>query len=403
VQRIAVEETTGKTLAELGAVQGALMVAPARKRALATAAEKAKQTGAPPPAAVEAKDITAEHEKETRRTSPVTETVKNAWDALAEVPGAQEKWNSRAAAVISDVVDACRRRAPELGIKAENLKWAPREIAQAGQNAFASAGDPIKFGMSFVETAEADPDYVVRVVVHEIAGHPEFGRRYGSYEAQIYAEALRQYPELGSPWDTPSERDTYAYVGTETYAALREIPYETPFSPADARRGLRTAIDPARNIDEKLGLIKSKFAPGIAEAVLQGLYERFRIDPRIRPDALAVFEEKAEGHFPGVLKGVPKRGPTIGVELAGGVGVEQAGGRGLLYTSVEAKGCGWSCRWTTRRRSCGWACSPRSTSVSSSRSTASCASGTCGAPAARRAASPSAPGSPTTWARPSLA
>jgi hypothetical protein len=70
--------------------------------------------------------------------------------------------------------------------------------------------------------------------------------------------------------------------------------------------------------------------------VLQGLYERFRIDPRISEDALALFERLAAKQFPEVLKGVPRRGPAGGLDLAVGVGAEQAGGRTFAYTSVEA-------------------------------------------------------------------
>jgi Domain of unknown function (DUF4157) len=336
VQRIAVEQTTGKTLGELGAAQGAFMRAEAEKRARATAAEEAKKTGATPPATVAPAKIAEEHAKETKRTSPVIATVTNAWTALAAVPGAQAAWNARAAAVITNVVDACKRVAPELGISAANLAWKPEEIAQAGSNVFASAGDPIHFGMSFVETAEADPDYVVRVVIHEIAGHPEFGSRFGSYEAKIYAEAHAKEPVLGSPWDTPEEVNTFGYIGTETYAALREVPFEKRLSPTHAAKGLHMAIDPASNVDNKIGLIKSKYAPGVAEGVVQGLYERFRIDPRISAEALELFEEKADKYFPDVLKGVPKRGPTWSFEPAVGAGVERAGGRTLAFTSVEA-------------------------------------------------------------------
>lgn len=341
VQRITVETTAGRTLVQLGATQGAFMKAEAEKLARAKAAEDAKRAGVPEPTTVSPADVAAAHDRETRRTSPVIATVTNAWDALS--PAAQATWNTRAAAVITKVVDACNRKDAALGITAANLKWAPRDIAQSGSNVFATSGDPIEFGMAFVETAEADPDYVVRTVVHEIAGHPDFGSRFGSYEAKIYAEAHTQEPTLGLPWDTHEEKSTYAYIGTETYAAMREVPFETPLSAADATRGLRRAIDPASNIDNKIGLIKSKYAPGVAEAVLQGLYERFRVDPRISDDALALFERLADKHFGKVLKGVPKRGPTYTFEPAAGIGLEQAGGRSRLFTTVEANiGVRWA-------------------------------------------------------------
>jgi Domain of unknown function (DUF4157) len=294
VQRLAVESSAGKSLTELGAAQGAHMKAEAEKLALAEAAEDARVKGLPPPKAVPPADVARAHEKETKRTSPVTATVTNAWDAI---PTKHADWNTRAAAVITAVVAACQKHAPELGITAANLKWAPREIAQEGSNVYASSGNPIKIGMSFVETAEADPEYAVRVVVHEISGHPEFGDRFKSAEALIYAKAHAAEPSLGKPWDTEEEINTFGYLGTEIYAALREVPYEKALTAVDAQKGLITAIDPASNVDNKVGLIKSKYAPGIAEPIVQGLYERLRVDPRISPKALALYVTTVEKHF----------------------------------------------------------------------------------------------------------
>jgi hypothetical protein len=295
VQRLAVEATAGKSISDLGAAQGAHMKAEAEKRALAAAAAEAAKKGAPAPKAVPPADVAKAHEAETKRTSPVTKTVTNAWDAL--LPPAQAAWNARAAAVITKVVDACKKKAPELGVAAANLKWAPREVAQEGSNVYAFSGNPISFGMSFVETAEADPEYAVRVVVHEIEGHPAFGDRFKSSEAQIYAEAHKKEPTLGAPWDTQEETNTFGYIGTEIYAALREVPYEKPLTAAHAKAGLITAIDPAANVDNKVWLVKTKYAPGAAEAVVQGLYERFRVDPRITPKALDLYVRMVEKHF----------------------------------------------------------------------------------------------------------
>ena len=122
VQRIAVQQTAGKTQAELGAAQGAMMKSEAEKQALAEAAAESAKKGLLPPKVVAPADIAREHDKEIKRTSPVTATVANAWDA---VPAEQPKWNARAAVVITKVVDACKKKAPELGIVAANLKWAP--------------------------------------------------------------------------------------------------------------------------------------------------------------------------------------------------------------------------------------------------------------------------------------
>jgi hypothetical protein len=324
VQRIAVQQLTGRTHAQLGAMQGAFMRASAERRATATAAEEAKTTHAPP-RPVTATDVAREHQKEVVRTSPITATVTNPWDALPA--DQQASWNARAAAVIAKIVDACQRMAPELHITAANLKWNPHEVAAKGTNVYAFSGDPISFGMRFVETAEADAEYVVSTVVHEIAGHPDFGPRTSSYEAQIYAEAHVQEPTLGSPWDTRQEVTTYGYIGTEIYAALREVPHHKALSKDDAAKGLTRGIDPSANIDNKIWLVKEKYAPAMAAAIVQGLYERFRIDPRISQDALALFEQVAERYFPKTLKGVPHRGAYFDVVPRVELGVEWAGGR----------------------------------------------------------------------------
>jgi hypothetical protein len=350
VQRLAVEQTSGETLAQLGVAEAAFLLPEAEKEARAQADEDAKKAGLPPPAVVSDAAVAKAHAEATEKASPVRPPeAKTAWDKVKEVPGEEAKWKARATKAIAAVVDACHKVAPELGIVAANLKWAPDVIAARGRNVFALSGDPLTIGMSFVETAEVDPKYVVSVVVHEIAGHPEFGVSTNSYEAQIFAEAHRQVPRLGETW-TYGSKHTYGYIGTETYAALREVPYYRALSPADAARGLGRSIIPEENVANKIGLIKKLYPPEVAKAVVQGLYERFRTDPRISEDALALFEAAAERVFPSTLKGVPRRGPTWTLGLGAGGGVERAGGRNLLYTEVEANAV---LRWTTTALSLG--------------------------------------------------
>uniref|UniRef100_UPI003221A3DC eCIS core domain-containing protein n=1 Tax=Microbacterium sp. TaxID=51671 RepID=UPI003221A3DC len=302
VQRLAVEATAGKTLAQLGAIEGAEMKKQAETQALADAQAEALKKGVAPPKAVGAGDVAKAHEKETKKSSPVTAAAKNAWNDLGKGSAAQQAWNARAAAVIAKVVAGCAKVAPQLKITAANLKWAPEEVAQAGSNVYAFAGDPISFGMMFVETAESNPDYVVRTVVHEIAGHPGFGDRFKSSEAIIYAEAHKAEPSLGSPWDTEEEVNSFGYIGTEIYAALREVPFDRPLSASDQQKGLISAIDPESNIDNKIGLVKLKFTPATGTAIVQGLFERFRVDPRVSAAALSLFVKIVEKHFGKVLK-----------------------------------------------------------------------------------------------------
>lgn len=169
--------------------------------------------------------------------------------------------------MIVKVVTGCAKVAPQLGITAANLRWAPREVAQAGSNVYAFAVDPFSFGMSFPEIPEANPEYVVRTVVHEVAGHPGFGDRYKSAEAIVYAEARRAEPSLGAPWDTEEETNSFAYIGTEMYSALREQPFDVPLAPVHQSQCLITAIAPASNIDGKVGLVKFKFTGPTATAI----------------------------------------------------------------------------------------------------------------------------------------
>lgn len=337
VQRLAVEGQAGKNLTQLAEAQAAFMRQGETQLAEKEASTEAKKTGQPPKPVTPA-DLARVHKAEAERTSPIGTASKT---GLTDEEMA--KWTARANKVIAEVVEACRREAPELGITAANLRWDPEQVLGHGRNVYALSGYPLIFGTAFIETAEADPAYVVRTVVHEARGHPDFGNRFGSYEARIYDEAQKKHPELGGPITDKPDKDIYGYIGTEMYAALREVPYERALSTADAAKGLTRAISPEENVDNKIGLIKSKYAPGIAEAVLQGLYERFRVDPRISQDALALFESTAAKYFPGALKGAPRRGPATGFELSAGAGVERAGSRSRAYTTVEANA---ALRWS---------------------------------------------------------
>lgn len=344
VQRLTVEGQTGKNLAQLAEAQAAFMRKGETQLAEKEATTEAKKSGQPPKPVTPA-DLARVHKEEAERTSPIGTASKT---GLTDEEMA--KWTARANKVIAEVVEACHKEAPELGITAANLRWDPEQVLGHGRNVYALSGYPLTFGTAFIETAEANPAYVVRTVVHEARGHPDFGNRFGSYEARIYDEAQKKHPELGGPITDKPDRDIYGYIGTEIYAALREIPYERPLSTVAAAKGLTRAISPEENVDNKIGLIKSKYAPGIAEAVLQGLYERFRIDPRISQDALALFESTAGDYFPGVLKGVPKRGPALGLDLGAGVGLERAGSRSLAYTTIDAN---LALRWSNVALSAG--------------------------------------------------
>src|SRR4051794_32962135 len=336
LEQYGTEQASGKTLTELGRAEAALLVAQADQDARKKAAARAPKTGGVPPAVTPA-DIARAHQETAEAESPVHRADlaedKSPWGRI-KASGAEAAWRARAARVIPAVVQACSSVAPELGITAKNIVFAPEVTDGPGDNVFARSGDPLSVGLAFVETAEADPRYVVSVVVHEISGHPEYGPSHRAYAARIYEEAHRQAPELGEPWGF-GPHHIYGYIGTETYAALREVPYARELSREDQARGLGRSIPPDQNVANKMGLIKKFYPTGVAEAVVQGLYERYRTDPRITDEALALFESKASEAFPGALKGVPRRGPRPTVEFGAGAGVERAGGRSRAYGEVE--------------------------------------------------------------------
>jgi hypothetical protein len=350
IEQYGAEQMSGKTLTELGSILAEFLQAEAERDARKEAAEKAAKEGKTPPPTVSDADVARAHARITQTASPVTPPeTKTAWDRAKEVPGGEAAWRARAAKAISAVVEACHDVAPELGITASNLVFKPEQTDGRGKNVFSLSGDPLTIGMSFVETAEADPEYVVRTVVHEISGHPEYGPSHLGYGARIFAQAHRQKPDLGETWTFGSEH-TYAYIGTEIYAALREVSYYRELSETDKTRGLVRAISPDQNVADKIALIKSRYPAGVAEAVLQGLYERYRTDPRITDDALALFERKADAVFPKALKGVPQRGPRLTASFGVGIGVERAGGHSLLYGEAEANAV---LRWATTTLSAG--------------------------------------------------
>ena len=351
VQRLTVEGVTGKNLGQLGAEQAAFRRGGAQRIAGARANAEARRTGAAPKPVTDA-DLARAQSEEIGKLSPITpSTALERWTA-----DDQKSWDARATAVIPQVVAACADIAPEFGITAKNFRFDQVAIIKDGGEVFAMSGNPLIIGVDFVRLAEIDPAYVVRTVVHEFVGHPDFGGfagRMESSEARIHGEARRTlFPD--KPAWTPPEMHTYGYIGTEIYAALRELPYKQQLRPSPRASRTETSISmpitPEDNVDRKLALVEKLYAPEIAPAVVQGLYERFRIDPRVSQDALVVFEQAAERHFPKVLRGVPDRPPWRGFGARLELGTEWAGGRVRPHAGLSAN---VALRWASTALSAG--------------------------------------------------
>ena len=56
--------------------------------------------------------------------------------------------------------------------------------------------------------------------------------------------------------------------------------------------------DPKPEIAVRVGNIRKQWEPRDAQALVRGLYQRFRIEPRIVPAALEAFRDAVRKHFP---------------------------------------------------------------------------------------------------------
>ncbi len=303
LQAMASRSASGMSDEGLAKTQGEWMEKQAQAAALAEAAAEAKKKGAPPPKSVTPAEANKAHSKEVAKQA-LPPSPGNRWtEAKKKDPKAEADWNARAAKAIAAVVAAAAKKAPHLKITAADIKWDPDTIEGYPSRIFALSGRPYIVGMSFIEAAEADPEYVLGSVLHEIFGHPEYGDLDSSYERRIYDLATTKYfPSYSKPANPQNERLAYGYIGTEIYAEMREFEYAKPIAPEHAKKGISGGDEPAANIDELVLKLRTLYEPTVARALLTGMWERFRVDPRIVPAALALFLASAEKYFPKVLK-----------------------------------------------------------------------------------------------------
>jgi hypothetical protein len=187
---------------------------------------------------------------------------------------------------------------PTLRITAANFRVAVRDVWDRGDGivAFAGGGSPpvCVVGEAFTLAASKNPAYVLSTVVHELWGHNEYGP-YGApgveYGLEVYDQAAATMPGYVKPTGAgrTSELDAYAYQETEMYSLMKEVAYYTPNAPADKKLLDSINYDPAPVISGRVGMIATQYEPKVARSLTRGLYQRFRIDPRLTPAALAAF------------------------------------------------------------------------------------------------------------------
>jgi hypothetical protein len=308
VEEAETRKTSGMTDELMAQTQAKFKQAEAVREAqakLAAATPKAVVPPPPTPAQIEVA------RKEALAKTSITPTVVTTWDKKSDAEKAS--WAARGAAVVKAVVAHAAKAYPELNLAAADFVADFERVEKRGRYVLAfgapngKGGARAAFGFAFVEAGEANPAYVTSVAVHEIFGHPEYGRYGTEYHLALYDKAQAKVPGYVKPAAGTDERktevDAYAYQETEIYSLLRSFPYHTSLAPADAAKGL-VSINPPAMVEARLGYIKRQWEPALAVALVRGLYQRFLQDPRLTPAALDVFRAGVRAAFPAQHKAI---------------------------------------------------------------------------------------------------
>jgi hypothetical protein len=266
------------------------------------AAAAARPAGAPPPTPA---DVAAQQQHQVSETSiaPQTRTLTPAREARLT------RAANTAVTRFVDWVTRVTRTHPELHITAAHFRVAVREVWDRGDGiiAFADQGGAPRcvIGESFTQAATANPAYALPTVVHELWGHNEYGP-YAQPDSEqgleIYDRSAALMPGYVRPAEGSAERtseiDAYAYQETEMYSLMREVEFYTPNAPRDRAALDSINYDPAPTIATRIGLIKTQFEARVARSIVRGLYQRYRMDPRLVPAAIAAFTAGVRSNFP---------------------------------------------------------------------------------------------------------
>jgi hypothetical protein len=280
VEETATRKHTGKTDAEMAALQEAFLKAKA----------KAKKPAPPGWGGVS--------------------KSKTRWAGLSK--SEQQSWTARGKAAITKMASHCAANKPELGVAESSFELNFAGVDEASLGAIATvgsqAGKTIQVGFEFVVAVEMDPKYALSTVVHELYGHPGYDR--GADEN--YSRALYQKSIAAIPKKTIKDRkgtQTYAYWPSEIYSLVKEFHYFTPVSAADKKTAVAlptttTTMDAINyaptggsGVKAHLNSMQRNWDATVLEGLLRGLYERFRHDPTIYGDSLNAFKTAVEDVF----------------------------------------------------------------------------------------------------------
>ncbi|MFY9608511.1 MAG: DUF4157 domain-containing protein [Blastocatellia bacterium] len=293
VEESETQKASGLTDEEMTDLQAKYMESKRVKRAEEKIKKETPEGEAPAPPTTAQKE---EAHKEIVSESSIERKSEAELEWLKKKEEEKRKWDERGAAVAKTITALANAKYPELKVKESSFRPDFEGIERRGKHVFAMTGTgpdgsrQLIVGYGFVEAAEADPAYVMSVVVHELFGHAEYGHSSTTYLLALYDAAAAKLPGYTRPTgeERAKEIDNFAYQGTEIYSLLRSLPYHTPIKEKDKDKNL-TSIDPKETVEFRIGLIKENWDPKLAPALVRGLYVRFSLDPRITPKALDAF------------------------------------------------------------------------------------------------------------------
>ncbi|TDW77130.1 eCIS core domain-containing protein [Kribbella pratensis] len=216
---------------------------------------------------------------------------------------------------VASVVSYAKAKHPELHLTAADFKVDVVGLENRGAGVIAY-GEVVggrhvaTVGRTFTRFVQANPAYALSVVVHELHGHPEYGpygRPGSEYGLELYDRAAWLMPGYVQPTGAgrTSEIDAYGYQETEIYSLLRSLPYHTSLAPKDA--ALQASyVDPEPTVVGRLQLVRSQWDARVAKALVRGMYERLRLDPRLSPAALSAFRRSVTVVFGADAKDILK-------------------------------------------------------------------------------------------------
>lgn len=285
IQHAEMVRQTGMTLDEMGDEQKAFMEEQAAARGISVG-ELMKQEA-------EGRGFGGNSTKEWDDTpEPAKREFKRRFLAVIEVV------RDTAPPDVKSVLDEARKKGGGKFI------WEPRKVVEHGAFAFSRNDWNLYCGTLWVEQAEIDPARVYASIMHEMLGHPSYGKQ--NLGGEVIDGAWEDLSEEDQEVARTSQKPVgtaYTYMETEIFAELYEFRYDTEHNRTDhpfahGPGGVDVTND--KRLDDvktRLTHFQSAFEPTIARGLVMGLWRRVEGDPRIVSEAKDLFRAAVDDVF----------------------------------------------------------------------------------------------------------